>query len=83
MEKESFLLAIHFDLLDLVSATEALVNATVGSCSFKETLQADSDNSICFGGRTGSSYFRRNDLPLPVIPRIRVWAMSRVCRLRK
>jgi hypothetical protein len=25
------------------------------------TLQAESDNSICFGGRIGASYFRRKD----------------------
>jgi hypothetical protein len=34
---------------------------------------------ICFGSRIGSSYFRRNDFPLPVIPRISVWATSPLC----
>src|ERR1035437_6172632 len=61
MEQEGSLLAIHIDPPRFLSATDALVNAAVGSCSFKVTLQAESDNSICFGGRIGNSYFRRKD----------------------
>jgi hypothetical protein len=58
MEQEGSLLAIHIDPPRFLSATDALVNAAVGSCSFKVTLQAESDNSICFGGRIGGSCCR-------------------------
>lgn len=58
-------------------------NQSSSAVGFKLTAQADSDNSICFGGRRWGAYLRRKELPLPVIPRIRVWATSRVCRLRK
>src|SRR5260370_33101123 len=61
MEQESFPPAVRIVPVDFVSASDALVNAVVGSCGFELGLQADSDNSICFGGRIGSSYFRRND----------------------
>jgi len=50
---------------------------------FTLTTQADNNKSICFGDMIWGSYLRRKDLPLPVMPRIRVWATSRVCRLRK
>jgi hypothetical protein len=45
-----------------------------GIAVFKLRTQADSHNSIYFGGRSWGAYLRRKDLPLPVMPRIRVWA---------
>src|SRR5208337_3089299 len=54
-----------------------------GSAVFKLRTQADSHNSICFGGSRCGAYLRRKDFPLPVIPRINVWATSPLCRFRK
>jgi len=42
-----------------------MINGDAGSTAvFKTTTQADSHNSICFGGRRWGAYLRRKDLPL-------------------
>jgi hypothetical protein len=54
------------------------------NCHFQDDNSGcDSQNSICFGGMRWGAHLRRKELPLPVIPRIRVCATSLVCRLRK
>src|ERR1700719_1911333 len=50
---------------------------------FQPKTFADGDNSTCFGGRRWDEDLRRNIFPLPVIPRISVWATSPLCRFRK
>jgi hypothetical protein len=58
------------------SGSEPALNFGEPTAMFEMTTQADSQNSICFGGMRWGAYLRRKELPLPVIPRISGWATS-------